>query len=206
MGSEPDGVVDLWTRWEGWLARYAPDLRSGLRPPAPREAVAAVEERLGVVLPRDFRDSLAVHDGAEEVSGLVGGWDLMRLDHVVQEAETMRRLSSQGAFGDASGEPHRAISTGWWHPNWVPVVSSGSGHFFCIDLAPTAAGTVGQIILVLHDDGRRFLVANSYSRWLAAVVSDLEEGAYRLEDDEWNHLAFMRSSREGRDLYPGTSS
>ncbi len=37
-----------------------------------------------MVLPSDFRDSLSIHDGTEEVSGLVGGWDLMELDYVVE--------------------------------------------------------------------------------------------------------------------------
>ncbi len=113
----------------------------------------------------------------------------------------MRRLSSEGAFGGAAGAPHRAIDSTWWHRNWVPFVSSNSGHFFCIDLAPLAGGTMGQIILFLHDDTSRFLVADCYSQWLVAVVSDLEQGIYRFQDEEWNHHAFMKSSREGRDIY-----
>jgi cell wall assembly regulator SMI1 len=194
-------VADLWSRWERWLTVHASDLLAELRPPATPEAVSAAEERLGLSLPADFRASLAVHDGAEEVNGLIGDWDLMELDNVVHQARLMRQMVADNLFGDACGDPHDAIDSTWWNPAWVPFVSSGSGHFYCIDLAPAPGGTVGQIIVFFHDDGQRLLVADSYRQWLAAVVSDLERGVYRYEDESWNHHAFLKSSREGGDTY-----
>jgi cell wall assembly regulator SMI1 len=163
--------------------------------------VSAAEERLGLSLPADLRAGLAVHDGGREAGGLVGDWDLMSLERMVGEAEFMRGMVADGLFGDAEGDEHDAIDSVWWNPGWVPVVSSGSGHFYCVDLAPRPNGTAGQVIVFFHDSGQRLLVADSYEQWLTAVVADLERGLYRYEDGSWNHHAFLRSSREGAGSY-----
>ncbi len=194
-------MKDLWTRLESWLSSNAPDLVDQLRPGADEQALSAVEQDLGLKLPDDLRASLAVHDGTEECAGLIGGWDLLPAEFIASEARLMRGMVDDGSFGEATADPHPKLATAWWNPAWIPIVSSGSGHFLCVDLAPGPEGRAGQIVLFLHDASQRYVVAPSYRAWLEAVVRDLERGAYSREDGEWNAQAFMRSSEEGRDLY-----
>lgn len=192
---------DLWTRLESWLSSNAPELVDQLRPGADADALASLEHELGVTLPDDVRASLAVHDGTEESAGLVGGWDLLPVEIIASEARLMRGMVEDGAFGEATANAHPKLAGPWWNPAWLPIVSSGSGHFLCVDLAPGPEGRVGQVVLFLHDAPERYVVAPSYRAWLEAVVRDLESGAYTREDGEWNAHAFMRSSEEGKDLY-----
>lgn len=94
----------------------------------------------------------------------------------------------------------------WWNPRWIPIVTSGSGHLFCVDLDPGPAGTLGQIILFLHDDKGRYLIAHSLRAWFARLTADLECGLYEIVEDEngyqhFNSHALMWSSLEGQELY-----
>ncbi|MEM9491128.1 MAG: SMI1/KNR4 family protein, partial [Myxococcota bacterium] len=105
--------------------------------------------------------------------------------------------------GESRSEEHRSIRSDWWNPGWIPFVSSGSGHYFCIDTDPAEGGVPGQVILWLHDSPRRYLVACSLAEWFSAIADDLEAGTYIYDGERtsFNHHAFMRSSVEGKALY-----
>ena len=65
---------------------------------------------------------------------------------------------------------------------------------------------MGQIILFLHDDEDRFLVAPSLYAWFARLAEDFERGLYEIVTDEdgyqhFNSPALMWSSLEGQNLY-----
>ncbi len=201
-------VANLWQRWQAWLACHAPDLAEELREPAAADDVAAAEEGLGLTFPEDFKASLAVHDGAGEISGVAGNWDLMELELVIKECRAMREMVADGTFGSAAADPHPAIKDDWWNPQWLPIVSSGSGHFLCLDLDPGDQGRPGQVVLFLHDDARRFVLAGSFREWLQRIVEGLEAGLYTWSEDDEEFAdgaeAFLPSCAEGRDLYRKT--
>jgi hypothetical protein len=50
----------------------------------------------------------------------------------------------------------------------LPIASDGGGDSICVDLSPDEGGTVGQIILMCHDDGKRPRLALSFAElcWL----------------------------------------
>jgi len=195
----------LWQR----LRRWAADCPLGitLRPGASEADIAAVETALGMAFPADLREYLRLANGEKWNSdGLIGGWRLLELKFVVQEAQTMRDLAAEGAFGDNTNGETPAIKGLWWNPRWLPIVASGSGHFFCVDLDPNHAGTVGQVILFLHDDTARYLVAHSLKEWFARLADDMERGLYEIVTGEdgyrrFNSEALLWSSLEGRTLY-----
>lgn len=71
---------------------------------------------------------------------------------------------------------------------------------------PNEQGHVGQVILFLHDDSPRPLIAHSLRDWFARLAEDFERGLYEIVEDEdgyqhFNDHALMWSSLEEQDLY-----
>ncbi len=196
---------NVWQRLSQWAADCPLDIafNSG----ASAAEIAAAETALGVAFPTDLRDYLARANGERWNSeDFIGDWRLLALEFIVDEAQLMRKMVKEGAFGDNTNDPTSAIKGRWWSPQWIPIVTSGNGHFFCVDLDPGPEGTPGQVILFLHDDEDRYLVAHSLGAWFARIADDLERGLYEIVEDEdgyrhFNGHALMWSSLEGRRLY-----
>jgi cell wall assembly regulator SMI1 len=109
-------------------------------------------------------------------------------------------------LGENANTPTPAVKGLWWNPGWIPIVSSGSGHLICLDMDPNQAGNVGQVILFLHDDGQRPLIAHNLRAWFVRLADDLERGLYKIVEDadgyrHFNGHALMWSSLEAKDLY-----
>src|SRR5688500_16587616 len=83
-------VTKAWDRIETWLAAHAPTLRAELPPGASDAAIADCERGLGLTFPADLRASFARHDGGGDVTGLIGGWDLLELQYVISEHKIMK--------------------------------------------------------------------------------------------------------------------
>lgn len=198
-------IKTLWQRLTRWAADCPLDITFNTG--ASETDIAAAETALGLAFPADLREYLLLANGERWNShGLIGGWRLLELESIVQEAQTMRDLAAEGAFDDNTNEATPAIKGLWWNPRWIPIVTSGSGHFFCVDLDPGPQGTVGQVILFLHDDTARYLVAHSLRTWFARLADDLERGLYEVVTGEdgyrhFNSHALMWSSLEGRQIY-----
>jgi cell wall assembly regulator SMI1 len=177
-------VRAAWERIEAWLEANAPEQREGLARGATPARIAEAEKALGFALPRELAASLALHDGDRE-TGLVGNWNLMSARSIAREWSRMARLLAQGAFGDARAR-HRRIRSTWWSPRWVPFVSSGSGHFLCVDLDPAPRGQRGQVIAFFHDEGTRIVVADGVKEWLADIADGLERGRFEHDGESWD--------------------
>jgi cell wall assembly regulator SMI1 len=97
---------------------------------------------------------------------------------------------------------HPRIKPVWWNVHWIPIVSSGSGHLFCVDLDPAPAGKPGQVILFFHDDGKRPL-CRRFGRRLACHHRRRHAGKYEYDADSqsWSDEALLQSSLEGKDTY-----
>jgi len=190
-------VAESWRRIGAWLSAAEHETPNQ---GASEKAISDLARALAIPLPADLTQSLAVHDGAD---GLIGGWDLLGTEGIASEAQLMKGLVDDGSFGDAEADPHPRIKSAWWNVHWIPIVSSGSGHLFCVDMDPSPAGKPGQVILFFHDDGKRLCVADSVRAWLAAIAADLEAGTYEYdaESGEWSDEAFLQSSLEGKNTY-----
>jgi cell wall assembly regulator SMI1 len=198
-------LSDDWRRLSQWAADCP--LKIEFNPGAGADEIAAAEAKLGLAFPADLREYLELANGeAWNSEGFIGGWQLLDLENMVMETQTMRELAEKGTFGDNRNDPTPAVKGLWWNPQWIPIVSSGSGHFLCLDLDPGPEGTAGQVILFLHDDTRRFRVAPGLKAWFARLAEDLEGGLYEIVSDgdgtrHFNSHALMWSSLEGREVY-----
>jgi cell wall assembly regulator SMI1 len=55
----------------------------------------------------------------------------------------------------------------------VPFASNGGGDSMCLDMAPTARGTGGQVISMNHETGVRQRLAPSFAEFLNRLVECL---------------------------------
>jgi cell wall assembly regulator SMI1 len=189
-------VRQSWTRIEEWLLENAPPIRKSLRPPAKEDALDKLQSKLGMSLPKDFAESLLIHDGqktdadaglfpyTEDVFGPGPSFRLLPLSEIAREWKMMKELHDLGEFEGHKTKPERGICRDWWNPGWVPIAENGGGDFFCLDLAPGRGGTVGQVIVFCHDMDERRRMAKSFAAWLAKLARGFAAGKYGLDEDE----------------------
>ncbi|KAH8682993.1 hypothetical protein BGZ60DRAFT_427468 [Tricladium varicosporioides] len=84
-------------------------------------------------------------------------------------------------------QPSNAIQKVYAHPAWIPLVRDWGGNNLAIDLAPGPAGKWGQVILFGRDYDCKYVVARSWSAFLATVADDLNSGKWFV-DEETNEL------------------
>jgi len=192
-------VAASWTRIDAWLDANAPQVMATLQPGASDEQLADCESKIGQPLPADVKESFRIHDGQVDdteygvmdvpAAGLmpfVGrsylgepSYELLPLERLVKDWKMLSGIN----FGGRKGEPDPGIRDEWYHPGWLPISTNGGGDYFCVDVAPTALGTVGQVITTNHDNRKRRLVAPSFTAYLEQLADGLENGAIYLEED-----------------------
>jgi cell wall assembly regulator SMI1 len=92
--------------------------------------------------------------------------------------------------------PHNAIQKAYAHPAWIPLVRDWGGNNLAVDLAPGPAGKWGQIILFGRDYDTKYVVARSWSAFLALVADDLKSGKWFVDEDSGElKLREFRASR-----------
>jgi cell wall assembly regulator SMI1 len=162
---------DIWDRIESQLKSKAVDLFDSLCEGASEAEIAWAESEMKCKLPDDFKQSHLIHDGAEGC-GLLNYWDFLSLNEIVTRWKSLKQCLDRGFFDVAEGEPSCPILSDWWNRKWIPITAAGNGDYHCMDLAPADAGQVGQVLLWVHDDPARTLVAVA-----------LEDGQLELDEE-----------------------
>ncbi|MEL6982910.1 MAG: SMI1/KNR4 family protein, partial [Actinomycetota bacterium] len=161
MTGAGNDVDVIWDEFEDWLGRHQPKKLGTLRPPATVAEVTELEVTLGRELPDDVRRSLLRHDGEQEYQRSVHpAFALLSVAEAAQTISGNRRLGDEEDFGDW-----------WWRDSYLPIASSGSGDYCCIDL-DAEPGADDRVIIWYHDDLDRPAVGTSYVQWLSQVVED----------------------------------
>lgn len=171
--SKPDIIASIWNDIERRLSEVAPQIRADLRPGAKAAAIRKSEKQLAVKLPDDFALSLALHDGQNGREPIAGEWLLLSLDQIVRQWDMLRQLHERGDFAGATAKTKGPVRSEWWNVGWIPFASNESGDFYCVDLAPKARGTSGQVIAFWHDRDLREVIAADYRHWLVSVSDQL---------------------------------
>jgi cell wall assembly regulator SMI1 len=84
-------------------------------------------------------------------------------------------------------QPSGAIQKVYAHPAWIPLVRDWGGNNLAVDLAPGPTGKWGQVILFGRDYDCKYVVARSWSSFLAIVADDMNSGKWFV-DEETNEL------------------
>ena len=97
-------------------------------------------------------------------------------------------------------QPSGAIQKVYAHPAWIPLVRDWGGNNLAVDLAPGPSGKWGQVILFGRDYDCKYVVARSWSAFLATVADDLNSGKWFV-DEETNELK-LKEFKSGK-VEPG---
>lgn len=92
--------------------------------------------------------------------------------------------------------PPNSVQKAYAHAGWIPLVRDWGGNNLAVDLAPGPAGHWGQIILFGRDYDTKYVVARSWSAFLAVVADDLNSAKWYV-DEETNELK-LREFKETR--------
>jgi cell wall assembly regulator SMI1 len=191
-------------RFQAWMQRNHPAIT--FNPGADQASIQAVEAAVGRSLPPECQTYLGLLNGERwNSAGAIGNWRLLDTASMVKSWRLMNNLLADGVFGANRNPATPAIKGHWWNPAWIPLVDSGSGHYFCLDLDPNRRGKAGQVMLFLHDSDKRHLIARSLPAWIGQIVADLEQNRYELVETNgtgrFRQEAFMHSSLEGQTIY-----
>lgn len=102
----------------------------------------------------------------------------------------------QNLMDKQTSVPAGAVQKAYAHPGWIPLVRDWGGNNLAVDLAPGPMGRWGQVILFGRDYDTKYVVAKSWSEFLAVVASDLGSGKWFV-DEETNELK-LREFKESR--------
>lgn len=106
----------------------------------------------------------------------------------------------QDLLARQDSQPPNAIQKVYAHPAWIPMVRDWGGNNLAVDLAPGPTGKWGQVILFGRDYDCKYVVARSWSAFLATVADDLGSGKWFV-DEETNELK-LREFKSGK-VEPG---
>jgi cell wall assembly regulator SMI1 len=173
-------MKSAWSRIERWLTAHAPSILADMLPGASDTEIRAAQQQFGCTFPQEVREWFALHNGARSCC-LLEYWDLYSLAEMVASWRSLKSIYDSGFFNEFHSEPQGPIRTEWWHPAWIPLTGEPGGDHLCLDLAPAQGGCVGQIILWVHDDSLRQIVAPTFSAWFAQLADGLEAGVYKLD-------------------------
>jgi cell wall assembly regulator SMI1 len=162
-----------WETIKTWLKIQAPEILDTLQPGSTEEEIHDTETFLGVIFPDDMRVSYRICNGQKPdemgyIFGLIDGWEFLSLNRIKEEWGIWKNLLDEGDY----------VTKEWWDPAWIPLTQSGSGDNHCIDLTYPSTNNKGNILIVWHDIPERPIVAPSFSAWLNAFKSDIENDMY----------------------------
>jgi cell wall assembly regulator SMI1 len=185
-----DPISASWNRIEAWLQANAPEALEYVQGPATAEQLDAAATQLELQVPDDVREFYHILDGADS-SGIFPSCDEyddmafspMSLEGVVLDWEMLKELFEMGDFADLEAEASEGVANDWWNVGWIPFADNGGGDYYCVDMAPTDAGTVGQIISHSHESGTREILASSLAEYLSALADSLEADLFEYDDD-----------------------
>jgi hypothetical protein len=102
---------NLWARIDTWYRQHAPVMHAALAAGASQDSIAGLEARLGLILPKDLRASLAARDG-----GIFHSYDYLPVSRIA------------GVWRDMAG-------IAGWDPRCIPFARDAGGNLICVDTA-----------------------------------------------------------------------
>lgn len=200
---ETQSIQNSLAFFQKWTSQHAPSVV--FRPPAKPAAIENFRKKTGLNLPEELNQTLLIADGETRSSaGMIGNWRLMSINEIQAAWGLLGQLVEKGAFSDQIPEKSPYIRQTWWHSSWIPVSTNDTGDCFCIDTDPPDLQRAGQVLLYLHHQPQRALIASSLSAWFDRIARDLADGLYTFDPYEgFNYEGFMKSALEGKHLLDG---
>jgi cell wall assembly regulator SMI1 len=186
------GVVKSWRAIDGVLWENAHSIHRALRKPVTDVQLARLAKVIPVKLPRDFVQSLRIHDGVgrSKRGGKVPLFDnyiLLPAASIIAQYTMMCDLQDECQFpGSQLGADPAIRNDAHWRRGWLPIMDS-DGDKLILDLDPTPDGSIGQVIeWSNYDHAPLRVLATSFSLWLAGLAESFEKRQFRL--DQWGGI------------------
>lgn len=179
----------IWDRMKAWMQQHAPHLLKELNKGATEQQLDDLEEAIQQKLPASFRAFYKIHNGQDDYGKFIlNSQELLSTHRILHEWKIWKTLIDQNTFvTDGSAKKSiadKAIQPIWVHSAWIPFTSNGGGDHYCLDFAPTSAGTSGQVITMIHDAPSRLVLGDSFQDWIEDYVDKLETGFYVYSEED----------------------
>ena len=193
-------ISHSFARIQNWALKHVPEIT--FRPAADLTAINNFIEKSSLVIPEDLRHTLQIADGETRKSaGIIGNWRLMSVAEIQAAWGLLTKLAEIGAFSDQKAVSTPYIRDTWWDAGWIPVVTSDTGDYICVDTHPPEPERTGQVLIFLQNLPDRCLVAGSLRAWFFRIAEDLDAGVYSYDPvTGFDGEAFLWSSLEGKHL------
>lgn len=93
------------------------------------------------------------------------------------------RYWRQELLDKQDSQPPKAVQKAYAHPGWISLARDWGGNNIAVDLAPGPNGKWGQIILFGRDYDTKYVIARSWSHFLATVADDLNSGKTFVDEE-----------------------
>ena len=90
-----------------------------------------------------------------------------------QSQSGSNKLWRQELLDRQDSQPPKAIQKAYAHPGWIPLARDWGGNNIAIDLAPGQMGKWGQVIIFGRDYDCKYVVARSWSHFMAVLADDM---------------------------------
>jgi len=180
-------VRGSWSLIEEVLRENANSVFRALRKPASETQVRRLESKFPAKLPRDFVQSLKVHDGLRNSYlgqiRLFDYWALLPVSAIATIWKMMTDLQRECGFGGCQFTVTPKIKNdAHWRPGWVPFMDA-DGDRLVVDLDPGPNGKVGQVFKWSNSGSFPMTIqADSFGAWLAATAEKLSKRRFRLDE------------------------
>lgn len=145
--------------------------------------LAALEHRMGVVLPEDFKQLYRTHNGQtpNQAGCFLAGYEWLDLTGIADRWQGLVDIHTELGL-DGANDNDAGIKPVMWSNKWLPFADD-NGYLLVLDLDPAAMGAYGQVILLSGDGEPCRLQAASLQAWLDNHVRELQAGywAYRAD-------------------------
>lgn len=173
-------MVDLakvLAEWDDWLEEAAPGELEALNEPASADAIARLNEAYCGRVPGDVVTLFAWHNGGEIPDPW---WELSDIDDVIRIKELHASM------------PDLHERANWWSDNWIPIGADFDGNHLCVDLDGCLGGVPGQVLVYMHDDSERTIVAPSLGAYLEALLRACRDEVLVYHEEEGFRLTTTR--------------
>lgn len=159
-------MIKELAKLDGLLRLKRPEYYSILQDGVSADKLVAVEKKIGLSLPSDFRELYKWKNGQDPMKfdAMDGNREFMSLETLV---ETKCMLDSM--IGYDFEDPK------YWRTGWVPFLHNGGGSYLCLDLKAEDGGKVSQLIVFWKADQDRPVEYSSIRGWLTRLISSLEK-------------------------------
>ena len=155
--------------FSAWLEEFTPSVLDDLGDPASAAVLAKLSNSYAGRVPDDVLAMYAWHDGGEIPDPW---WELSDIDEVLRIKILHESI------------PELRVLKNWWSDAWIPVGADGDGNHMCVDLDGCFAGVPGQVLVFMHDEIERNIVAPSLGAYIEALLEACQAGILKYDKDE----------------------